>query len=100
MRGFLDFIRTQGVVGFASGFILGGAVSTLVTSFITNIVNPLLSVVLGAAKNLDQYSLAIGPIEIFWGKFTVALVNFLVLALVVYFGIKILRLEKLDKKKE
>ena len=27
MKGFLDFIREQGVVGLAVGFILGGAVS-------------------------------------------------------------------------
>ena len=42
MKGFLDFIREQGVVGLAVGFILGGAVSKLVTAIITDIVNPIL----------------------------------------------------------
>ncbi|MEK7505919.1 MAG: MscL family protein [Patescibacteria group bacterium] len=100
MRGFIDFLRGQGVVGFATGFILGGAVSALVTSFITNIVNPLLSVILGAAKNLEQYSLHAGPIEVFWGKFIAALINFLILAAVVYYGFKILGLDRLDKKRD
>ncbi len=38
---FLNFIREQGVVGLAVGFILGGAVSQLVASLINDIVNPL-----------------------------------------------------------
>ena len=50
--GFIDFIRTQGVVGFAVAFILGGAVSVLVTSLVNNLVNPILGVALGSAKDL------------------------------------------------
>ena len=34
MKGFLEFVRTQGVVGLAVGFILGGAVSNVVKSFV------------------------------------------------------------------
>jgi len=37
MKGFLDFIREQGVVGLAVGFILGGAVSKLVASLVADI---------------------------------------------------------------
>ncbi|MBN1168519.1 MscL family protein [Candidatus Woesebacteria bacterium] len=32
MKGFMNFIREQGVVGLAVGFILGGAVSKVVSS--------------------------------------------------------------------
>jgi large conductance mechanosensitive channel len=42
MKGFLNFIREQGVVGLAVGFILGGSVSKVVTSLVTDIINPVL----------------------------------------------------------
>ena len=41
MHGFMDFIRTQGVVGLAVGFILGGAVSKVVAALVTDVINPL-----------------------------------------------------------
>ena len=40
MRGFLNFIREQGVVGLAIGFILGGAISKLVAALVNDLINP------------------------------------------------------------
>jgi len=40
MKGFIEFVRDQGVVGLAVGFILGGAISKVVTSLVENIINP------------------------------------------------------------
>jgi large conductance mechanosensitive channel len=96
---FMDFIRTQGVVGLAVGFILGGAISKVVTALVTDIVNPLLSVFLGVAQGLKEAKLAIGGVEILWGDFLSVTIDFLIIALVVYYGVKVLGLEKLDKKK-
>ncbi len=100
MKGFLDFIREQGVVGLAVGFILGGAVSKVVASLVGDIINPLLSVVLGATDGLTSASLIIGKVEIMYGSFLGVVIDFLVIALVVYYGIKGLGLDKLDKKKK
>ena len=100
MKGFMDFIRTQGVVGLAVGFILGGAVSKVVSSLVSDIINPALGVVLGAAGGLTEASFSIGTAEIMWGSFVTVVIDFLVIALVVYFGVKGLGLDKLDKKKE
>jgi large conductance mechanosensitive channel len=100
LKGFIDFIREQGVVGLAVGFILGGAISKVVASLVADIINPVLSIVLGAAGDLESTSLAVGSVRIMWGSFLAALIDFLVIALVVYFGVKILQLGKLDKKKE
>lgn len=99
MNQFLDFIREQGVVGLAVGFILGGAVSGLVASLVNDIINPLLALALGGLENLSEATLNIGPAVILWGDFLNALVDFIVIALVVYFGVKWLRLDKLDRKK-
>jgi large conductance mechanosensitive channel len=100
MKGFLNFIREQGVVGLAVGFILGGAVSKVVTAVVTDLVNPVLGVILGSAKGLASASLGIGHTSILYGDFISVLIDFTVVAFVVYFGVKWLRLDKLDKKKE
>ncbi len=98
MKGFIDFIRSQGVVGLAVGFILGGAVSDLVKSLIDNIINPLLGLLLNQAKGLTEATFAIGDATIKYGALINTVINFCVIAAVVYFGIKKLGLDKLDKK--
>ncbi len=98
LAGFMDFIRKQGVVGLAVGFILGGAVSKVVTALVTDIISPILGVVLGAADGLKTASLKIGSTELLWGDFLSVTIDFVVIALVVYFGVKALKLDRLDKK--
>ena len=100
MKGFINFIREQGIIGLAVGFILGGAVSKVVASLVEDIINPIIGVILGFAGSLETASLAIGPIQIMWGSFIAVLIDFLVVASVVYFGVKGLGLNKLDKKKK
>lgn len=99
MKGFLDFIREQGVVGLAVGFILGGAISKLVSAFVTDLINPILGIILGAAGNLKDAFFQLGSAKILWGDFLATLIDFLIIAFVVYFGVKILKLDRLDKKK-
>ena len=100
MKGFISFIREQGVMGLAVGFILGGAVSKLVTSFVTDLVNPIVGIFLGRVGELKKVYLQIGSSKILFGDFAVSFIDFTIIAFVVYFGIKILRLETLYKKKE
>ncbi len=99
MKGFVDFLREQGVVGLAVGFILGGAVSKVVSSLVEDIINPVIGIALGAAGNLAEYKLMIGAAELTWGHFVTVFIDFAVIAAVVYFGVKGLGLDKLDKKK-
>lgn len=98
MSEFIDFIRKQGVIGLAVGFILGGAVSKIVAALVEDIINPILGVVLGRAGTLATAALTFGPVEILWGHFITVLIDFLVIALVVFYGVKVLHLDKLDKK--
>jgi large conductance mechanosensitive channel len=98
MSGFVDFIRKQGVVGLAVGFILGGAVSKVVSAIITDIINPILGLALGAAGDLKTAAINLGPTKILYGDLISVVIDFLVIALVVYFGVKWLKLDKLDKK--
>ncbi len=99
MRGFLEFVRERGVVGLAVGFILGGSIAKLVTAFVTDLVNPVVGVFLGKVGGLKSMYLPIAGVRILWGDFVASLIDFFILAVVVYFSIKILRLDKLDRKK-
>lgn len=98
MKGFINFIREQGVVGLAVGFILGGSVSKVVSALVVDIINPVLGIVFGAAEGLKAASLRIGPVQMLYGDFLSALIDFLVIAFVVYFGVKIIGIDKLDRK--
>jgi large conductance mechanosensitive channel len=100
MKGFIDFIREQGVVGLAVAFILGGAISKLVAALVNDIINPLLGIALGTMGNLKSAKIDIGPATLLWGDFVNTAIDFTVIAVVVYFIFRGLRLEKLDKKKE
>jgi len=99
MKGFLNFIREQGVMGLAVGFILGGAVSKFVTAFITDLINPILTLILGLAGGIKDAYFFIGPAKFMYGDFISSLIDLMVISLVVYFGVRILRLDRLDKKK-
>ncbi len=99
IRNFADFIREQEVVGLSVGFVLGTAVSKVVSSLVNDIINPILGVVLGAAKDLESIVIPLYSAQIKIGSFLNVLINFTVIAAVVYFGVKIIGLDKLDKKK-
>jgi len=109
VSGFMNFVREQGVVGLAVGLVLGGAVKTLVDSLVNDIVMPLVGIPLGSANGLkglkwhvtDQ--LVNGKQEavyMSYGNFLNLILDFLVIAAVVYFVVRWLKLDRLDKKKE
>ena len=84
----------------AVGFILGGAVSKVVSALVADIISPVLGIALGSATGLKEASLAVGSVKIMYGDFLSVFIDFVVIALVVYGGVKGLGLDKLDKKKE
>lgn len=99
MKNFIEFIREQGVMGLAIGFILGGAVSAVVASLVKDIINPLVGIIIGSADSLATASITVLGAKILWGNFISVLINFVVVAAVVYYGFKGLGLDKIDKKK-
>lgn len=99
MKGFLEFIREQGVIGLAVGFILGGSVSKVVTSIVTDLINPLLGVVLGSTKGLASAYVVVGGSKVLYGHFLSILIDFTIVAAVVYIFVKSLKLDRLDRKK-
>lgn len=96
MQNFLTFIREQGVVGLAIGFILGGAVGKVVASLVNDIIMPVVALLLGSTEGLK--GLAVYGIS--YGAFISTLIDFVIIAGVIYFVFKKIGLDKLDKKKE
>ena len=100
MKGFINFIREQGVTGLAVGFILGGAVSKLVTAIVTDLIDPFVGLALGSMDGLKESYFGIGSAKIMYGDLISVFIDFIIISLVVYFGVKLLKLDKLAKKKE
>lgn len=99
MKGFWEFIKAKGVFGLAIGIMMGGAVTKLVTSLVNDIINPILGPILGATGKLSEAVIRFGSISIRWGSFLNSVIDFIIISLVVYLGIKILRLDVIEKKK-
>jgi len=99
LSGFRDFLKNQGVVTLAIGFILGTAISKFVSSLVTDIINPILNAALGGVDDLSTEVIHIGKSTIHYGTFLNNGIDFITIALVVYVGVKLLGMdhEKIGK---
>lgn len=95
---FKSFIEEYKIVGLAIAFIIGAAATTLVKSLVDNIVMPILAPLIpGGAWETAKW--IIGPFAIGWGPFLSALINFTIIAFVVFMVAKfVLREERVGKK--
>jgi large conductance mechanosensitive channel len=98
LKGFVEFVREKGVVGLAVGFLMGGAISKLVTALVEDIINPIVGILLGKAGNLAEASVTFGTATIKWGAFVATFIDFVIICAVIYLGVRVLRLDRLDKK--
>lgn len=95
---FKEFLTEYKVIGLAIAFIMGAAVTTLVQSLVNNIIMPVVTFFIPGGA-WQTATVAVGSIVIGWGAFLGALLNFLIIALVVFMLAKIvLREEKVTKK--
>lgn len=101
--GFINFLREQSVVGLAVGLVLGTQAKALVDQIVASFINPLVGLFLPGEGTLkDQtFWLSVGDkgAAFGWGAFVLVLLNFIAVAAVIYFIVKGLKLDKLDKKK-
>ena len=83
---FKKFIARGNVMDMAVGIIIGGAFTSIVTSLVDDIINPILGLVGG--MNFDQYAIKIAGASIHYGRFITSIINFLIMALVVFLIVK------------
>ena len=94
---FKTFIARGNVMDMAVGVIIGGAFSNITTSLINDIVMPLLGVLTGS-MSFASLEVRIGPAVITYGNFIQAVLNFLVMAFVVFCLVR--TINRLHRKKE
>lgn len=98
MKEFRDFLKEYKIVGLAIAFIMGVASTALIKSLVDNVVMPLLTAFIpgGAWKEAVWH---MGPIVIKWGAFLGEIINFVIIAFVVFLIAKfVLKEEKVTKK--
>lgn len=92
---FMAFLQTFGVIGLAIGLIIGLASGNLVSALVKDIINPLIGLVLPGDLSTLGYSTTAtlsGKQVIFaYGDFISSIINFLVIALVVFVAYKQLK---------
>lgn len=102
-QGFVDFVREQGVVGLAVGLVLGTQVKVLVDQIVASFINPLLGLLLPGRGNLPEKVFHMtfrGKGQDFaWGAFVSQFISFLAVAMIIYFIVHRLKLDRMDKKK-
>lgn len=98
---FKKFISKGNVMDMAVGIIIGGAFTSIVSSLVNDIINPLLG--LFGGMNFDQLAWNItGDVTLYYGKFITAVVNFLIMAFIVFTLVKVMNttMSKFQKKEE
>lgn len=101
MMEFKEFISRGNVMDMAVGIIIGGAFTSIVTSLVNDIINPILGIFGG--MNFDQLHVRLfGEATLYYGKFITAVINFLIMALIIFVMIKAMNTasEKLVHKEE
>ncbi|MBQ7065218.1 MAG: large conductance mechanosensitive channel protein MscL [Lachnospiraceae bacterium] len=87
MKEFKEFISRGNVMDMAVGIIIGGAFTSIVSSLVEDIINPILG--LFGGMNFDKLQLnLLGEVTLNYGKFLTAVMNFLIMALVVFLIVK------------
>ena len=81
----------------AVGFIIGAAFTAIVNSLVKDLINPLIGLFIGKI-DLSNLKFTIGEATFKYGSFLNAVINFLIIALVVFFLIKLVN--KITPKKE
>lgn len=109
MKEFKDFAMKGNLVDIAVAFVMGGAFGKVVSSLTDGIVSPLIGLIIGADLNKNMIKLkdavtdASGAVTtdavyLKWGEFVTAIINFLIVAFVMFLIIKAINSMKKKEK--
>jgi len=109
-KDFREFIKKGNLVQLAVAFVMGVAFGTVVSSFVNDLIMPIIGKLIGNVDFANLYinlsgatyesasaARAAGAAAIYYGAFVNTLINFLVIALVVFFVVK--AYQRMDKPK-
>lgn len=91
MKGFMtefkEFINKGNVMDMAVGVIIAGAFGKIVTALVENILMPIVGMLLGGV-NFSELSVTVGDASIVYGAFIQAIIDFLIIAFVIFLLVK------------
>jgi large conductance mechanosensitive channel len=87
IKGFKEFILRGNVIDLAVAFVIGVAFAAVVTAFVEKIINPLIGALFSADSLDNSLVLHIGSASLQFGALLAAIIQFLLIALVVYFAL-------------
>jgi large conductance mechanosensitive channel len=86
---FMDFLSKYKVIGLAVAFIVGLYLGALVQALVSDFIMPLIGLALPGLGNLADETYLVGTQVFKYGHFAVALVTFVIVALVIFLLVKI-----------
>ena len=99
MKEFKEFINKGNVMDMAVGMIIAGAFGSIVTALVDNILMPIVGMLLGGV-NFADLSVKVGDAAIGYGAFIQAIVDFLIIALVIFVIVKNINKMKKEEPEE
>lgn len=84
---FKEFVMRGNVLDLAVGVIIGGAFGKIVGSLVNDILMPLVGLLMGGV-NFSELSVTVGSATIMWGLFLQTVVDFLIIAFVIFLIVK------------
>jgi len=97
LKEFKEFISKGNVIDLAIGVIIGSAFGKIVSSIVDDILMPLIGILIGGI-DFSNLSITVGSAVITYGAFIQNVIDFLIIAVCVFFFIKII--ERFTKKEE
>ena len=97
LREFKEFAMRGNMMDLAVGVIVGGAFSSVTTSLINDILMPVIGIFVSEASFADL-TVTVGSAVVAYGNFIQAVINFLIMAFVVFCMVK--GINRLSRKKE
>lgn len=97
MKEFKEFISRGNVMDMAVGIIIGGAFTAIVSSLVADIITPIIGMLLGGV-NFSELAVTVGSASLTYGNFIQAIINFLLVAWVLFMIVK--AMNKMKRKEE
>lgn len=95
-KDFKEFALRGNVIDLAVGVIIGTAFSRIVNSLVNDILMPVVGIFLGGV-DFSSLSVTVGNAVILWGSFVQAIVDFLIVALIVFLMVRALNRSKREQ---
>lgn len=86
LKGFKEFLLRGNVVDLAVAVVIGAAFNAVVSGVVDSVINPLISVIFNADSLNDALVVQIADAQLKFGMLIGAIINFAIVAAVVYFA--------------